>query len=162
MGPRASGVKLTRARADYDYKFLCIPKWPYPICCGGKARLSVARLAPPARRETLHMWPRAGLAPVRPARAACGVLPGGRTASTASCRAARAPVAAARVLVLTRLRIHQVSTRQPPTFFPLDEKMAFIPAAILGFQHMIAMLIGACMRRRRGRLVCLADLGAQA
>ena len=32
--------------------------------------------------------------------------------------------------------------RAPPKFFPLDEKMAFIPAAILGFQHMIAMLIG--------------------
>ena len=32
--------------------------------------------------------------------------------------------------------------RPPPGFFPLDEKMAFIPAAILGFQHMIAMLIG--------------------
>lgn len=27
-------------------------------------------------------------------------------------------------------------------FFPVDEKMAFVPAAILGFQHMIAMLIG--------------------
>ena len=41
----------------------------------------------------------------------------------------------------------QVNTRPPPTFFPLDEKMAFIPAAILGFQHMIAMLIGAKLQR---------------
>lgn len=32
--------------------------------------------------------------------------------------------------------------RPPPGFFPLDEKMAFIPAAVLGFQHMIAALIG--------------------
>ena len=32
--------------------------------------------------------------------------------------------------------------REPPSFFPVDEKMAFIPASILGFQHMIAMLIG--------------------
>jgi len=36
----------------------------------------------------------------------------------------------------------QEKYREPPTFFPVDEKMALVPAAILGFQHMIAMLIG--------------------
>jgi len=56
---------------DYDYRYLCTPRWPYPACCGAKENV-----------------------------------------------------------------------RDPPKFFPLDEKMAFIPAAILGFQHMIAMLIG--------------------
>ena len=45
-------------------------------------------------------------------------------------------------LTRPRARAAQENMRPPPTFFPLDEKMAFIPAAILGFQHMIAMLIG--------------------
>jgi hypothetical protein len=36
----------------------------------------------------------------------------------------------------------QEKYREPPIFFPVDEKMALVPAAILGFQHMIAMLIG--------------------
>ena len=60
-----------------------------------------------------------------------------------------------RALRLSRVRL-QVNTRPPPTFFPLDEKMAFIPAAILGFQHMIAMLIGAKLQRccARGQLSC--------
>jgi len=56
---------------DYDYRYLCTPKWPYPWMCGSK----------------------------------------------------------------------EVG-REPPTFFPLDEKMAFIPAMILGLQHCLAMLIG--------------------
>lgn len=36
----------------------------------------------------------------------------------------------------------QETGRSPPTFFALDEQLAFIPSAILGLQHCLAMLIG--------------------
>ena len=171
---------LHRAPADYDYKFLCIPKWPYPICCGGKVRAQAPaprtcglcayqRGAQPRRPRPraarpgcpgLHPQPRgalraAGLARRTSCTAGTSKAPPAPPALRLRCACAapalhalRSPAAlpTPHALPLT-LAATQVNTRPPPTFFPLDEKMAFIPAAILGFQHMIAMLIGALLRR---------------
>ena len=76
------------ACADYDYKFLCIPKWPYPICCGGKARKKALK---PRTWLPRTFSRRSPAATARALRAARLLKAPGATARRAFCGGSRAP-----------------------------------------------------------------------